>query len=62
MKLEITNIGCEELLVEYGTGKFGWWPKTGALRYWTKSKPTVICKNKRELVSWLVARKSKFAY
>lgn len=58
--LTITDIGCEEQLVEYGLGRFYWTPSTGKLRYHGQSTSTAVIKTKRDLVAWLVARKAKF--
>jgi hypothetical protein len=55
-KLDLTNVGCEELLGSYKGFKFGWMPANGSTRIWGQSKPTAHNASQKELLTWVLAR------
>lgn len=60
-KLQLENIGCEELHGSYKGFRFFWVPSTGATRLWGNGKPCAWNKNQKDLFVWVAAKASVLA-
>lgn len=55
-KLDLANVGCEELIGSYKGFKFCWIPSNGLTRVFGQSKPTVHNASQKDLLTWVLAR------